>query len=172
MGVQIDFHQTCIFDATSRYLASTFIKKIQKCSEHLGSVVGYRMAPILDIEVECGEQKSRLLRGMVVLRGTVNYCIGRRLVRIEAKDSAVDYRVRFHPPPGYLIFNTMLWAYMLMLNCNLCALFPRFNIGHAGPSFNERDSRTSIPSITSSRGREIYRRHGYWVRGVWEPSWI
>ena len=32
------------------------------------------MAPILDIEVECGEQKSRLLRGMVVLRGTVNYC--------------------------------------------------------------------------------------------------
>ena len=32
------------------------------------------MAPILEMEVECGEQKSRLLRGMVVLRGTVNYC--------------------------------------------------------------------------------------------------
>ena len=49
-------------------------KKIQKCSRHLGSVVGYRIAPILDIEVECDEQKSRLLRGMVVLRGMVNYC--------------------------------------------------------------------------------------------------
>ena len=34
------------------------------------------MAPILDIEVECGEQKSRLFRGIVVLRGTVNYCSG------------------------------------------------------------------------------------------------
>ena len=33
------------------------------------------MAPILEMEVECGEQKSRLLRGMVVLRGTVNYCM-------------------------------------------------------------------------------------------------
>ena len=42
-------------------------------------VVGYRMAPILDIEVKCGEQKSHLLRGMVVLRGMVNYCTCRYL---------------------------------------------------------------------------------------------
>ena len=44
------------------------------------------MTPILDIEVECGEQKSRLFRGMVVLRGTVNYCTSCSLVRESHAD--------------------------------------------------------------------------------------
>ena len=51
------------------------------------------MAPILDIEVECGEQKSRLLRGMVVLRGTVNYCIYKK--EIGDGDLQILKRVTF-----------------------------------------------------------------------------
>ena len=68
-------------------------KKIQKRSGHLGSVVGYRIAPILDIEVECGEQKSRLFRGMVVLRGTVNYCIHRC--------DSIQWKITYHGHGGH-----------------------------------------------------------------------
>ena len=70
------------------------------------------MAPILDIEVECGEQKSRLLRGMVVLRGTVNYCIwtisfhaNHVTVRLTAVVNSIDRSTEHRAPIRCLPFD-------------------------------------------------------------------
>ena len=60
------------------------------------------MAPILDIEVECGEQKSRLLRGMVVLRGMVNYCTCRYLSLIVQRIKRLSIVKELQPRVSYV----------------------------------------------------------------------
>jgi len=39
------------------------------------------MIPILELNVRCGEQKSHLLRGTMVLRRTINYCMESRFLK-------------------------------------------------------------------------------------------
>ena len=65
------------------------------------------MAPILEMEVECGKQKSRLLRGMVVLRGTVNYCM---FGGVSGSDRSVTESHNMH----VIVFNRCLPLAMVL----------------------------------------------------------